>query len=150
MGTRLSHCGKTTTKGPHCGGSIEKRQRSSRDASGSGAVPPDAARAEPRAFRVRPIGRCGPGERAEADLIVVAPHVNGFSEQRGLVGGEARHERLKVTLSSHMDLPHPPERPPGGIVAKQRSGWEPEQIFCLAGKSMAFGGLSVPESSPVI
>jgi len=57
-----------------------------------------------------------------------------------------------------MDLSHPPERPPGGIVAKQRSGWALGQILCLAGKliikvagkGMAFGDLAATESSAVI
>ena len=104
----------------------------------------------PRALRVRPIGRGGLGQRADADLVAAAPLVDGFSEQQELVGGEARHERPEGVRSSHMDLSHPPERPPGGIVAKQRSGWALGQILCLAGKSIAFGGLAVPESSPVI
>lgn len=89
------------------------------DASGGGAVPTGAAGAAPRAFRVRPIDRGGLGERAEADLIAAAPLVDGFSEQLELVGGEVRHERPEWVRSSHMDLPHSPERPPGGIVAKQ-------------------------------
>lgn len=121
-----------------------------RDAGGGGAVPPGAAGAAPRALRVRPIGRGGLGQRADADLVAAAPLVDGFSEQQELVGGEARHERPEGVRSSHMDLSHPPERPPGGIVAKQRSGWALGQILCLAGKSIAFGGLAVPESSPVI
>ena len=79
-----------------------------------------------------------------------APLVDGLSEQQELVGGQARHERSEGVRSSHIDLSHPPERPPGGIVAKQRSGWALGQILCLAGKSMAFGGLAAPESSPVI
>jgi len=68
----------------------------------------------------------------------------------GGVGGEARHERPEGVRSFHMDLSHPPERPPGGIVAKQRSGWALGRILCLAGKSITFGNLPVPESSPVI
>lgn len=76
--------------------------------------------------------------------------VDGFSVQQELVGGEARHERPEGVCLSHMDLSHPPERPPGGIVAKQRSGRALGQILCLAGKSIAFGELTVPEPSPVI
>ena len=76
--------------------------------------------------------------------------VDGFSAQQELVGGEARHERPEGVRSSHMDLSHPPERPPGGIVAKQRSGLALGQIHCLARKDIAFGGLAVPDSSPVI
>ena len=93
-----------------------------RDAGGGGAVPPGAAGAARRAPRVRPIGRGGLGERADADLIAAAPLVNGFSEQQELVGGQTRHERPEGVRSAHMDLSHPPERPPREIVAKQRSG----------------------------
>lgn len=110
-------------------------------------VPPGAETAAPRAPRVGPVGRGGLGERADADLIATAPLINGFSEQQELVGGQARHERPEGIRSSHIDLSHPPERPPGGIGAKQRSGWALGQILCLAGKSMAFGGLAAPESS---
>lgn len=91
----------------------------SRDPGRGGPVPPGAARAATRALRVRPIGRGGLGKRADADLIAAAPLVDGFSEQHELVGGKARHERPEGVRSSHMDLSHPPERPPGGIVAKQ-------------------------------
>lgn len=48
--------------------------------------------------------------------------VDGFSVQQELVGGEARHERPEGVCLSHMDLSHPPKRPPGGIVAEKRSG----------------------------
>lgn len=121
-----------------------------RDAGRGGPVPPGAAGAAFRASRVGPAGRGGLGERADADLVAAAPLVDGLSEQQELVGGQARHERSEGVRSSHIDLSHPPERPPGGIVAKQRSGWALGQILCLAGKSMAFGGLAAPESSPVI
>ena len=87
---------------------------------------------------------------ADADLLAAAPLVDGFSEQQELLGGEARHERPEAVRSSHMDLSHPPERPPGGIVAKQRSRWALGQILCLAGKSVAFEDSAPPESSPVI
>ena len=116
-----------------------------RDAGGGGAVPPGAAGAARRAPRVRPIGRGGLGERADADLIAAVPLVNGFSEQQELVGGQTRHERPEGVRSSHMDLSHPPERPPRGIVAKQRSGWALGQILCLSRKSVAFGDLALPE-----
>ena len=59
-------------------------------------------------------------------------------------------ERSEGVRSSHMDLSLPPERPPGGIVAKQRSGWAFGLILCFAGKSIAFGDLPVPELAPVI
>lgn len=72
------------------------------------------------------------------------------SEQQELVNGQARHECPEGIRSSHIDLSHPPERPPGGIVAKQISEWALGQILCLAGKSIAFGDLAAPESSPVI
>lgn len=117
------------------------------DAGSDETVPPGAAT---RALRVRPIGRGGLGERVHTDLLAAAPLVYGFAERQELLGGEARHERSEGVRSSHMDLSHPPERPPGGIVAKQRSGRELGQILCLAGKSIAFGDLPVPESSPVI
>ena len=93
--------------------------------------------------------REGGGEPPAAGAT--APLVDGFSERQELVGGKARNERPEGVRSSHMDLSHPPERPPGGIVAKQRSGWALGQILCLAGKSAVFrGGLRLPESSPVI
>ena len=76
--------------------------------------------------------------------------VDGFSVQQELVGVEACHERPEGVCLSHMDLSHPPERPPGGIVAKQRSGLALGQIHCLARKDIVFGGLAVPDSSPVI
>lgn len=126
---------------------VPVRESEPRDAGGGGAVPPGAAT---RALRVRPIGRGGLGERAHTDLLAAAPLVYGFPERQELLGGEARHERPEGVRSSHMDLSHPPERPPGGIVAKQRSGRALGQILCLVGKSMAFGDLPVPESSPVI
>lgn len=115
-----------------------------RDVGRDGAVPPGAAGAAPRALRVRPIGRGGLGQRADADLIAAAPLVDGLSEQQELVGSEARHERPEGVRSFHMDLSHPPERPPGGIVAKQRSGWALGQILCLVGKSIAFGDTAPP------
>lgn len=118
-----------------------------RDAGGGGAVPPGAAT---RALRVRPIGRGDLGERAHTDLLAAAPLVYGFPERQELLDGEARHERPEGVRSSHMDLSHPPERPPGGIVAKQRSRLALRQIHCLARKDIAFGGLAVPDSSPVI
>lgn len=76
--------------------------------------------------------------------------VDSFSVQQEPVGAQALHECPEGICSSHMDLSHPPERPLGGIVAKQRSGRALGQILCLARKDIAFGGLAVPESSPVI
>ena len=114
---------------------------------GSGeAVPTAAAGAAPRVFRVRPIGRCGLGERADVDLVATAPLVDGLSELQELVDGQARHERSKGVRFSHIDLSHPPERPSRGIVTKQRSGWAHGQILCLAGKSMASGALRPPDA----
>lgn len=115
-----------------------------RDAGGGGAVPPGAAGAATRALRVRLIGRGGLGECAHADLLAAAPLVYGFPERQELFGGMARHERPEGVRSSHMDLPHLPERPPGGIVATQRSGWALGQILRLTGKSMAFGAFRPP------
>lgn len=102
-----------------------------------------------RGGRLATVLEGGAGEGGEPPAAA-AHLVNDFSEQQGLVGGEASHERFEGVHSSHMDLPHPPERPPGGIVFKQRSGWVLGQILCLAGKSVAFGDLPVPESSSVI
>ena len=56
----------------------------------------------------------------------------GLSGQQELVAGESRNELPEGVRSSHIELPHPPERPPEGIVAKQRSGWTLGQILCLA------------------
>lgn len=85
-----------------------------RNADSDRAVPPGAASASPRAFLVRSIGCCGLGERADADLVAAAPLVDSFSEQQELVGGEARLKRPEGVRSSHIDLSHPPERPPRG------------------------------------
>lgn len=81
-----------------------------RDAGRGGAVPLGAAGAASRARRVRPIGRGGLGERADADLIAAAPLVNGFSEQQELVGGQTRHERPEGVRS-----------PPYGSVPSART-----------------------------
>lgn len=86
-----------------------------RDAGRDGPVPPGAAGAAFRAPRVEPVGRGGLGESVDADLVAAAPFADGFSEQQELVGGQARHERPKGVRSSHIDLSHPPERPPGRI-----------------------------------
>lgn len=92
----------------------------------------------------------GAGEGGEAPPAA-ARLVDGLSVQQDLVGSQARHEHPEGIRSSHTDLSHPPpERPPGGIVAKQRSGWALGQTLCLARKDIAFGCLAVPESSPVI
>ena len=120
-------------RGPGCG----RLAASLEDGAGEGGSP-------------RAAGRSGLGERVDADLVAAAPLADVFSEQQELVGGHAHHDHPKGSRSSHMDLPHPPERPPGGIVAKQRSGWALGQILCLAGKSMVFGDLAAPESSAVI
>lgn len=85
-----------------------------------GPVPPGAA---PRAPGSGPAGRGSLGERADPDLVAAAPLVDGFSEQEELVGGQARHELPEGVRSSHIGLSHPPECPPGGVVAKQRFGW---------------------------
>lgn len=90
-----------------------------RDAGGGGAVPPGAAT---RALRVRSIGRRGLGERVHTDLLAAAPLVYGFPERQELLGGEARHERSEGVRSSHMDLSHPPERPPGELALNIDSG----------------------------
>ena len=103
-----------------------------------------------QAPRVRPIGRGGFGERADADLFAAAPDRRRLLRSAGARGGQARHERPEGIRYSHMDLSHPPERPPGGIVAKQRSGWALGEIFCLPGKNIALGDLPVHESSSVI
>lgn len=54
------------------------------------------------------------GERAHADILVAASLVYGFFEQQELVCGDARRERPAKFCSSHMNLTHPPECPPGG------------------------------------
>ena len=129
---------------PHCGGSIEKRQRSSRDAGGSGAVPPDAARAAPRAFRVRPIGRCGLGGRTGADLIAVAPLVNGFSEQRELVGSEARQSALKRLSFPIWICPIRPNSRPEGLSPNKDSGGSSGKFSVWLGRAWHSGALRSP------
>lgn len=64
--------------------------------------------------------------------------VDGFSVQQELVGGEACHERPEGVCLSHMDLSHPPERPPGGIVAKKkiRVGTRANSLFGSEGHSI--------------
>lgn len=108
-----------------------------------------AVRAALLVLRVRQISRGVLGELADTDLIAAAPLVDGLSEQQELVGGEDRHKLPEGVRSSHIDLPLAPD-PPEGFVTKHRFVWALGQIICLAGKSMAFGGLSVPELSPVI
>lgn len=110
-----------------------------------GGEPPAAGTTAPFRYPGRG-GPVPPGARGAARRV---PR-HGLSEQKELVGGQARHERSEGIRSSHIDLSHPPERPSGGIVAKQGFGWVLVQILCLAGKSMAFGDPSVPELSPVI
>ena len=83
------------------------------------AVPPCAARAALRVPRVRPIGHGDFGERAHADLLAAASLVDSLSKQQELVGGQVRHECSERVRSFHMDLSHPPERPPEGTVTKQ-------------------------------
>ena len=73
-----------------------------------------------------------------------APIVDGLPEQQELADDKTRHERPEGVRSSRMDLSRPPERPPGGIVTKQRSGWALGQILRLAGKSKAFGAFRSP------
>lgn len=104
---------------------------------------------DPDRERLSAVLEDGAGEGGEPPAAA-ARLVDGFSVQQDLVGSQARHEHPEGISSSHIDLSHPPERPPGGIVAKQRSGWALGQILCLARKDIAFGGLAVPESSPVI
>lgn len=53
-----------------------------RDPGHGGPVPPGAPGATIRAPRVRPVGRRGLDERADADLVAAAPLVDGFSEQQ--------------------------------------------------------------------
>lgn len=48
--------------------------------------------------------------------------VDGFSVQQELIGGEARHEHPEGVCLSHMDLPHPPERPPEGLSPNKDPG----------------------------
>lgn len=66
----------------------------------------------PPALWLESIGLRGLGHRAHADLIAAAPLVDGLSKQQELVGGEARCERPEGVSPSHLDLPHPSERPP--------------------------------------
>lgn len=112
-----------------------------RNADSDRAVPPGAASASPRAFLVRSIGCCGLGERADADLVAAAPLVDSFSEQQELVGGEARLKRPEGVRSSHIDLSHPPERPPGGIGAKQRFGRCSGKFYVWLGRAWHSGAL---------
>lgn len=111
-------------------------------------VAPGSDEGDPGGERLVAVLEDGAGEGSEPPAAA-ARLVDDFSEQQELVDGEARHERPEGVCLSHMDLHHPPERPPGGIVVKQRSGRVLGQILCLARKDIAFGGLAVPESSPV-
>ena len=122
----------------------QQRQRHLETPAAVDPVLPGAPGAALRTPRVRLVGRGGLGECAHADLLATPPPVYGFPERQELVGGVARHERPEGDRSSHMDLPHLLERPPGGIVATQRSGWAFGQILRLVGKSMAFGAFRSP------
>lgn len=62
------------------------------------------------------------GDASQLGRVPAASLANGLSGWQDLVAGEARHERSEGVHSSHMDLSHPPERTPGGVVANQRSG----------------------------
>lgn len=87
----------------------------------------------------------GASERGDPPPLGAAvPLVNGFFGQWKLVGGQLPTSALKGASSYHMDLSHLTERPPGWIVAKQRFDWAFGQILCLAGKSIVFGTLCVP------
>lgn len=86
--------------------------------------------------------------RVDADLIAASPFVNYFSEQLELVDGQVRHKPRRYSPFQYRSAPC--ARPPRGIVTKQRFGCALGQIKYLAGKNMAFGGLAVPELSPVI
>ena len=99
-------------------------------------APPGAAL---RAFRVRPIGRCGLGERDDTDLVAAEP----------LVDGEARHERPEGSL-------FPCESVPSARTPTRRDCRQ-TKIRAGARVSFPFGweehgirGFPVPESSPVI
>ena len=117
------------------------------DGAGEGGEPPAAAAAAPPRDPSRggpvPPGAARAAFRAHADLVAAAPLVDGLSEQQELIGGQDRHECPEGVRSSHMGLPHPHERPLGGVVTKQRFGWTLGQIPCLAGKSVAFEDLAV-------
>lgn len=115
-----------------------------RDPGCRGAVPPAAAGAAPRALPLGPIGLRGISQRAHAYPLATAHLVDGLSEHQELVVSKVRHERPEVARSSHMNLPHPPQRPPGGIVAKQRSRCALGLIQNEVGECMAFGGSGPP------
>lgn len=122
-----------------------------RDPGRCGPVPPGAASAARRALRVRPIGRGGLGERADAGLVAAAPLVDGLSEQQELVGGEARHERPEAVRSTHIEIcPIRPNAHPEGLSPNKDPGGRSGGFFvCWEGRSFS-GGLRPPESSPVI
>lgn len=82
----------------------------------------------------RQCSRTAPESRGEAPAAA-ATHVGGLSEQKELVGDEARHEYPEGVRPSHIELSHLQARPSGGIGALQRSGWALSQIPCLAWKA---------------
>lgn len=86
------------------------------------SVPPGAARAAPRAPRVRPVDRGGLGERADADLVAAAPLVDGLSEQHELVGGQVRHESPEVVRSTIWICPIRPNAHPEGLSPNKDQG----------------------------
>lgn len=87
------------------------------DGAGEGGEPPAAAAAAPprdadaenRAFKVLPIRRAAP--------VATATQVGGLSEQKELVGDEARREYPEGVRSSHIELSHLQARPSRGIGA---------------------------------
>lgn len=96
--------------------------------------------------RVRPKSL---GERAHASLPAVAPLVNGVSIQQELVGDATRRERPEGARPSRVNPPHPPERPPGGIITNHKSEWALGHIICSTGRGIAFGSLSHPNHHPL-
>lgn len=95
---------------------------------GEHAVPPLEGRLVGDAAR---LGRALDGDVVAQELdegdqggkrLAAASLANGLSEWQELVASVSRHEPPEGIRSSHMDLSNPPERPPGGIAAKQRSG----------------------------
>lgn len=69
------------------------------------AVLEDGAGVPRWAFKVLPIRRAAP--------VATATHVGGLSEQKELVGDEARHEYPEGVRSSHIELSHLQAHPSG-------------------------------------
>ena len=110
-------------------------------------VPPGRGLAAGRARGQRAVQPGGLGERAESRLLAEHALPDGVVQELEVAGGQPVDEPRVGVRGSHGGSSHPPERPPGGNVAKHRSGWALGQTLRLAGKRMP-RGISDPNHHP--